>query len=397
MRGQTDSPPSARNPPAPTAMSAGLCCCYAPDRFASRHRPRHKVSPSPAVVEFEHEGRDVEGVRAVRDAARGRCPARIDLGHAVKGEAGDSGCALPRAREPGTWRLELAAYNERGREPARQGGSGRSSHRSGRPKTPACQRETTSRPRSRSPKPPPPRTEAGHRRPRRKARWANCGASLSATTSHSDTMTTIRARSCSARIALAVAVVAVLAGVAARRPARMSSSSPMPRTPIPCESRRSMREAAACPPSRSSSSKACPPRARDDYRAGLQLGIQAPIARWLARNAAFDRILYIVLTKGIPLRVMGTAGRNGSTASVDSELALLYRTMYRREGRGHPGPQTNPYFLGTRPIERGGAIQPQGSRHLSGDAARWLHGRRRDGTDRARAIARQPMGGSCST
>src|SRR4029453_19442956 len=56
-------------------------------------------------------------------------------------------------------------------------------------------------------------------------------------------------------------------------------------------------------------------------------GIQTPIARWLARNAAFDRILYIVLTKGIPLRVQGTGGRNGSTASVDSELALLYRTM----------------------------------------------------------------------
>ena len=80
------------------------------------------------------------------------------------------------------------------------------------------------------------------------------------------------------------------------------------------------------------------------------LGIQAPIARWLARNAAIDRILYIVLTKGIPLRVQGTSGRNGSTASVDSELSLLYRTMTGGRGVTAPGPQANPYFLGTRPL-----------------------------------------------
>jgi uncharacterized protein (TIGR03790 family) len=80
------------------------------------------------------------------------------------------------------------------------------------------------------------------------------------------------------------------------------------------------------------------------------LAIQAPIARWLARNAAFDRILYIVLTKGIPLRVVGTTGRTGSMASVDSELALLYRTAYGGKGAGTPGPQANPYFLGDRPV-----------------------------------------------
>jgi uncharacterized protein (TIGR03790 family) len=82
----------------------------------------------------------------------------------------------------------------------------------------------------------------------------------------------------------------------------------------------------------------------------FQLGIQAPIARWLAQNAAFDRILYIVLTKGIPLRVMGTIGRGGSIASVDSELSLLYRTAYGGKGSGAPGPQVNPYFLGNRPV-----------------------------------------------
>ncbi len=77
--------------------------------------------------------------------------------------------------------------------------------------------------------------------------------------------------------------------------------------------------------------------------------IEAPIANWLTRHAAHDRILYIVLTKGVPLRIAGTSGRTGTTSSVDSELTLLYRKM---TGRGVPpqGPIPNPYFLGDRPI-----------------------------------------------
>jgi uncharacterized protein (TIGR03790 family) len=73
--------------------------------------------------------------------------------------------------------------------------------------------------------------------------------------------------------------------------------------------------------------------------------IEAPIASWLSRNSAQDRILYIVLTKGIPLRVNGDSGPDGTVASVDSELTLLYRKMV---GRSIPtkGPVKNPYFLG---------------------------------------------------
>jgi uncharacterized protein (TIGR03790 family) len=78
--------------------------------------------------------------------------------------------------------------------------------------------------------------------------------------------------------------------------------------------------------------------------------IQSPIARWLAVHAAFDRIFYIVLTKGIPLRIEGTAGRGGSTASVDSELALLYRRM--ATGANVQGGLPNPYFLGDQPISQ---------------------------------------------
>jgi uncharacterized protein (TIGR03790 family) len=77
--------------------------------------------------------------------------------------------------------------------------------------------------------------------------------------------------------------------------------------------------------------------------------IETPIAKWFNRHAAHDRILYIVLTKGVPLRVAGTGGRTGTVASVDSELAILYRKFI-----GVPvpleGPIPNPYFLGDRPI-----------------------------------------------
>jgi uncharacterized protein (TIGR03790 family) len=80
-------------------------------------------------------------------------------------------------------------------------------------------------------------------------------------------------------------------------------------------------------------------------RAAFERTIQRPISEWLARNAAQDRILYIVLTRGVPLRVRGTTGRQGTVASVDSELALLYRRM---TGVTVPvnGPVANPYFAG---------------------------------------------------
>jgi uncharacterized protein (TIGR03790 family) len=77
--------------------------------------------------------------------------------------------------------------------------------------------------------------------------------------------------------------------------------------------------------------------------------IEQPIGNWIAERRAHDRILYIVLTKGIPLRIAGTTGRSGSISSVDSELTMLYRKM-----AGQPVPSAgqlpNPYFLGTKPI-----------------------------------------------
>jgi uncharacterized protein (TIGR03790 family) len=77
--------------------------------------------------------------------------------------------------------------------------------------------------------------------------------------------------------------------------------------------------------------------------------IEAPIAHALNRGGLHDRILYMVLTKGVPLRISGTEGRTGTTASVDSELTMLYR---RLTGVSSPlaGPVPNPYFLDSRPI-----------------------------------------------
>ena len=70
-------------------------------------------------------------------------------------------------------------------------------------------------------------------------------------------------------------------------------------------------------------------------RASFNSAIQAPIAAWLQKHAAQDRILYIVLTKGIPLRIKGTAGRTGTLAIVPSRPVVppmrsgmpLVRTM----------------------------------------------------------------------
>jgi uncharacterized protein (TIGR03790 family) len=85
-------------------------------------------------------------------------------------------------------------------------------------------------------------------------------------------------------------------------------------------------------------------------RAVYESQIEAPIWKCIATARAQDRILYIVLTKGVPIRVTGTGGRTGTTASVDSELTLLYR---RRAGRVAPvsGFVPNPYFAGAAAVD----------------------------------------------
>jgi uncharacterized protein (TIGR03790 family) len=77
--------------------------------------------------------------------------------------------------------------------------------------------------------------------------------------------------------------------------------------------------------------------------------IQNPVAAWLVHQNLQDEVLYIVLTKGIPLRINGISGRDGTVSSVDSELTLLYRRIL---GQDPPivGHVPNPYFLDEKEI-----------------------------------------------
>ncbi len=84
-------------------------------------------------------------------------------------------------------------------------------------------------------------------------------------------------------------------------------------------------------------------------RPAYALEIEGPIWKCITREAAQDRILYIILTKGVPIRIAGTGGRSGTVSSVDSELTLLYR---RHVGvlATIVGTLPNPYFAGAAPI-----------------------------------------------
>lgn len=86
-------------------------------------------------------------------------------------------------------------------------------------------------------------------------------------------------------------------------------------------------------------------------RAVYSLTIEAAIGSQLIRGGLEDRILYIVLTKGVPLRIAGTGGPAGDVASVDSELTLLYRRLV---GTVVPttGHIANPYYLNDRAIDQ---------------------------------------------
>jgi len=77
--------------------------------------------------------------------------------------------------------------------------------------------------------------------------------------------------------------------------------------------------------------------------------IEQPLAAAITRGGLQDRVLYLVLTKGVPIRVTGTKGANGTVASVDSELTLLYRKL-AGSGVRPEGPVAIPYFLADREV-----------------------------------------------
>ena len=61
----------------------------------------------------------------------------------------------------------------------------------------------------------------------------------------------------------------------------------------------------------------------DVYRTG----IEEPVGDCLKKAGLQEKVLYIVLTLGTPLKIDGSNGTMGTRASVDSELALLYSKL----------------------------------------------------------------------
>jgi uncharacterized protein (TIGR03790 family) len=109
--------------------------------------------------------------------------------------------------------------------------------------------------------------------------------------------------------------------------------------------------------------------------------IERPIAECLKKAGLVDKVLYIVTTMGVPLKVDGPGSRQLSErASVDSELALLYAKLKGRRYSRMGDPQSSPC----------GAIRNSASRlpHLSGHLPGRLRFSRRQGDDRPLAQAR---------
>lgn len=82
--------------------------------------------------------------------------------------------------------------------------------------------------------------------------------------------------------------------------------------------------------------------------------IAGPLKDCLRRSGLATRILYLVTTLGMPLKIRGSGGMSGDAASVDSELALLYGELQGRRFE-RAGPLPNPFFAQrTKPFERPG-------------------------------------------
>jgi uncharacterized protein (TIGR03790 family) len=72
--------------------------------------------------------------------------------------------------------------------------------------------------------------------------------------------------------------------------------------------------------------------------------IETPIGAFLQSHNLREKVLYIVLTDGVPLRITGHGEElRNDAASVDSELTLLYQRLHGAEVPLR-GPLTNPFF-----------------------------------------------------
>ena len=71
--------------------------------------------------------------------------------------------------------------------------------------------------------------------------------------------------------------------------------------------------------------------------------IAAPVIQCLTGKGLTEKILYIVTTLGVPLGIEGDIGPQGDAASVDSELALLYRVIHGQKYE-RAGAVPNPFY-----------------------------------------------------
>jgi len=82
-------------------------------------------------------------------------------------------------------------------------------------------------------------------------------------------------------------------------------------------------------------------------RSEFDRDIAAPVAGFLRRRKLTERILYIVTTAGVPLRISRVASTGGlevDSASVDSELTLLYQDMHTLRPHSIAGSLPNPFY-----------------------------------------------------
>ncbi|MDQ6700414.1 MAG: TIGR03790 family protein [Acidobacteriota bacterium] len=78
--------------------------------------------------------------------------------------------------------------------------------------------------------------------------------------------------------------------------------------------------------------------------AAFERNVAAPISAFLRKKNLQEKILYLVTTLGVPLRVSGAGqGMRTEFASVDSELTGLYARL-NGNSSGKAGPATNPFY-----------------------------------------------------
>jgi uncharacterized protein (TIGR03790 family) len=75
--------------------------------------------------------------------------------------------------------------------------------------------------------------------------------------------------------------------------------------------------------------------------------VEGPVAEWLKRRSLVEKILVLVTTSGVPLKVKGSLSLTGTASSVDSELTLLYNLLHTRKRPPLEGGVLNPFYGST--------------------------------------------------